>query len=39
MQLVNGAQFLNTACKLLFPLPAAKAATAIIPLIRIYASL
>ena len=39
MQSVNGAQFLNTACILLFPLPAAYAATVIVPLASIYASL
>ena len=30
MQLVNGAQVLNTTCTLLFPLPAANAATVIV---------
>ena len=39
MQLVNGAQFLNTTCILLFPPPTANAATVIIPLKGIYASL
>ena len=39
MQLVNGAQFLNANCILLFPLPAADAATIVVPLMSIYASL
>ena len=39
MQLVNGAQFLNTTCISLFPLPSANAATVIVPLTRIHASL
>ena len=39
MQLVNGAQFLNTIYVLLHPPPGANAATAIVPLNSIYASL
>ena len=39
MQLVNGAELLNTTCILLFPPPAATSATAIVPLVNIYASL
>ena len=33
IQLVNGAQFLNTTCILLFPPPAANSPTVIVPLI------
>ena len=39
MQLVNGAQFLNTTSTLLFPSAAATSATVIFPLANIYASL
>ena len=39
MQLVNGAKFLNNTCLLLFPSPTANAATVIVPLTSIYASL
>ena len=39
MQSVNGAQFLNTTCILLFPQPAANSASLIVPLASIYASL
>ena len=39
MQLVNGAQFLNTNCILLFPPPAGDAATVLVPLTSIYKSL
>ena len=39
MQLVNGAKFLNYTCLLLFPSPTANAATVIVPLTSIYASL
>ena len=38
MQLVNGAQFLNTTSIRLFPPPAAKAATVIVPLTSVYES-
>ena len=38
-KLVNGAQFLNTTCILLFSPPADNAATVIVPLTNIYASL
>ena len=37
MQLVNGAQFLNTTYILLSPPPAATSATVIVPVTRIYA--
>ena len=39
MQLVNGAQFLNTTSISLFPPPAANAATVIVLLTYMYASL
>ena len=39
MQLVNGAQFLNTTYISLFPLPFANASTVIVPLTRIHTSL
>ena len=39
MQSVNGAQFLNITFLPLFPPPAANAATVIVPLRNIYASL
>ena len=38
MQLVNGKQFLNTTCILLFPPHVANTATDIVPLTSIYAS-
>ena len=34
----NGAQFLNTTCIPLFPLPEATSATVLVPLTSIYAS-
>ena len=34
----NGAQFLNTTCIPLFPLPETTSATALVPLTSIYAS-
>ena len=37
IQSVNGVQFLNTTCILLFPSSAANAATVIVPLTSIYA--
>ena len=38
IQLVNGAEFLNTTCVLLFCPPPANAANAIVPLTSVYAS-
>ena len=39
MQLINGEQFLNITCIFLFLPPAANAATVIVPLTSIHASL
>ena len=39
MQLVKGAQFLNTTSTLLVPVPVANSATVRVPLTSIYASL
>ena len=39
IQLINGGQILNTTCISLFPPPVVNAATVIVPLASIYASL
>ena len=39
MQLLNGAQLLNTTCLLLFSPPAANVATIVVPLTNMYTSL